>query len=503
MRTDRTRVPATNQLDRALVSGIAWTAVLRWTAQVLSWCATFYAARLLAPGDYGIVAMATLGIGLVRMIEDFGLDSILVQDRSVVGEQQARLAGFILAIGGCLTLLFLGLAQPIATFFREPHVAWAIAGLSGLFLADALQVVPRAALQRRLEFRRLAFVSLVQTIATQVVLVAGAAAGWGFWALIAGTNAGALAITALLLVWQPYAVQWPRDLATLARPLLQGWRVIMQRIAWYTFTSADQAVIGRLLGKDPLGSYSFATTLANQPFQEVSAIVSRVVPGVFSQVQERRDELRRYFLTLTEFVTYLALPISVGLGLTADLAVPVLLGPNWDAVVLPLQLLCVYTAFQGSQILIAHVLMWTGQFRALMWCTVFAAAVMPIGFVAGARYGLSGIALVWAVVYPLVNIPPLVIGFRTISISFRDWLQALAPAGCACGVMAVVVLALRAALPPDMTNVAALVVTAATGAAVYALVLWVVFRRRLLDIMSLVRASRGSAGTLAATAGQA
>jgi O-antigen/teichoic acid export membrane protein len=485
-----TRLPADNQLDRALVSGIAWTAVLRWTAQAFSWCATFYAARLIVPGDYGIVAMATLAIGLVRMIEDFGLDSILVQDRTVVGEQQAHLAGLILIVGAALMFLFLALAQPIATFFKEPHVAWAVAGLSGLFIADALQVVPRAALQRRLEFRRLALLALVQTLATQVVLVAGAAAGWGFWALIAGSNAGALAVTALLLTWHPYPVHWPRDLARLTRPLLQGWRVIVQRIAWYTVTSADQAIIGRLLGKEPLGAYSFATTLANQPFQEVSAVVSRVVPGVFSQVQERRDALRRYFLTLTEFLTYLALPISVGLGLTADLAVPVVLGPNWDAVIVPLRLLCVYTAFQGCQILIAHVLMWTGQFRAIMWCTVFAAIVMPIGFIAGARFGLPGIGLVWGVLYPLVNIPPLVIGFRTVSVTLGDWLRALAPAASGCVVMAAAVLGVRAALPADMSDVAGLAITAAVGATVYALVLWLVFRRRLLGIVGVVRAAR-------------
>ncbi|HJR03044.1 MAG TPA: oligosaccharide flippase family protein, partial [Methylomirabilota bacterium] len=73
------------RLDRALVSGIAWTALFRWSAQLVSWVATAFAARLLTPGDYGIVSMATIGIGLIRMVEDFGLDSILVQDRSIVG----------------------------------------------------------------------------------------------------------------------------------------------------------------------------------------------------------------------------------------------------------------------------------------------------------------------------------------------------------------------------------------------------------------------------------
>jgi O-antigen/teichoic acid export membrane protein len=77
-------------LDHALVSGIAWTAVLRWSSQVFSWLATFFAAHILGPAQYGLISMAMIAIGLVRMVEDFGLDSILVQDRSIVGDRQAR-----------------------------------------------------------------------------------------------------------------------------------------------------------------------------------------------------------------------------------------------------------------------------------------------------------------------------------------------------------------------------------------------------------------------------
>ena len=202
-------MPDDKRLDRALVSGIAWTAVLRWGAQLASWIATAFAARLLTPGDYGIIAMATIGIGLLRMVEDFGLDAILVQDRSIAGVQQARLAGLVVAIGVTFCAVFLALAQPIAIFFREPQVAWAVAGLSVLCVTDALQVVPRAMLQRQLEFRRFAMIAPVQVLATQSVLLVAAASGWGFWALITSSIAGAVAVTAVLVVWRPYAVAWP------------------------------------------------------------------------------------------------------------------------------------------------------------------------------------------------------------------------------------------------------------------------------------------------------
>lgn len=469
---------------------MAWTAALRWPAQGISWIATAYAARLLAPGDYGLVSMAMIAIGLVRMVEDFGLDAVFVQDRSIVGDQQARLAGFIIAAGVVLCALFMLLSYPVAAFFGEPQVGPVMMLLSLLCLTDALQVVPRAGLQREMKFARLAWVQFLQVIVTQGVLVTGARLGWGVWALVFNTLAGAMAVTALLLYWHPYAIRWPKATATLARPLLQGWRVLASRIAYYAYNTADQVVIGRMLGKEALGAYSFATTLSTMLSQEIASVVSKVVPGVFSTVQGRPEELRRYFLVLTELVAYLTLPISIGMALTADYAVSIVLGPQWEAVVMPLRILCLYAAFYTSQLLIGSVLMWTGQFRANMWCSVLAGIALPIGFVVGTRWGLEGVAWAWSIVFPLAALPAMVISFRTIGAGFGTWLGALAPAAISCIGLAAALLAARHALPADTPLMLAASVTIAAGAFGYLATLGLLFRRRLLAMYEFLRALR-------------
>lgn len=100
--------------------------------------------------------MATAPIGLLRMVEDFGLDAVLIQDRTIDAERQGRLAGLAVLLGLAFTLTLSALAAPIAAFFQELAVAPAIVGMSLLFVFDALQIVPRAALQRQLAYRRLA-----------------------------------------------------------------------------------------------------------------------------------------------------------------------------------------------------------------------------------------------------------------------------------------------------------------------------------------------------------
>ena len=479
-------------LDRELVTGIAWTAVLRWSAQIISWIATAVAARLLAPGDYGVVSMAMLAVGLVRMVDDIGLDAVLVQDRGIAGDSQARLAGLAILIGASASALMALLAQPIAAFFREPEVAVVVGVLGTLTLIEALQVIPRAGLQRALEYRRLAWAQFIQVVATQSVLVAGAYLGWRYWALVSSTLAGAAVVTVLLIAWHPYAVRWPRDMMKLTAPLVQGGRILVSRVAWYAYSSADQTIVGRLLGKDALGAYSFATTFSTTISQAISSVVIRVVPGVFSSVQDRRDQLRRYFLILTELLAYLTLPVSFGIAVTADLLVRIVLGPQWDAVVVPLQVLCLYAAFYSCQILNAHVLLWTGQFRANMWLNVLAAVLLPIAFYIGAQGGLPGVAWSWVIAFPLVNVPAFVIGFRTIRIGLRAWVKAIWPALAASLAMYAAVLALRGALPDAMPAPVQAALSVAAGGLVYAAVLWGFFRRRVVAVVDFLRLIRSA-----------
>ena len=477
-------------LDRALVSGIAWSAIMRWSSQFVSWFATFYAARLLLPGDYGIVSMAMVAIGVARMVENFGLDAIFIQDRTIGGVQQARLAGLMILLGVVLCCVYVALARPIAGFFGETNVVWAVSLLSVLFVTDALQVVPRATLQRDLAFGKLAVLALLQVLVTQSVLIAAALAGWGFKSLVLNSLAGALFTTALLIFWRPYAVQWPRELASLTKPLLQGWRNLASGLGYYVYSSADQTIIGRVLGKDSLGVYSFATSLSTTAMQEVGAVVTKVVPGIFSASQQRRADLRRYFLVLTEVVAYLTMPMSIGLALTADMIVAVALGPKWQGVVAPLRILCAYTAFSNAQLLMSHLLTWTGQFRAQMWCTMVTAVILPVAFFVAAPHGLDAVALVWAIVYPITNLPAIIVGLRTISISAWQWFGALYPALLAGVLMAVAVLVLRSTLPDSMSVAIRCAVSVAAGAIVYTAALIVFFRQRVLALIAMVRAAR-------------
>jgi teichuronic acid exporter len=266
-----------------------------------------------------------------------------------------------------------------------------------------------------------------------------------------------------------------------------GWRVLGSRFAWYAYTNADSTIIGKFLGKDALGVYSFAQTFSTIACEETTSIVSRVVPGVFTTVQHQRDELRRYFSLLTELLVFLTFPILFGTALIADLVVGIVLGPQWAAVIVPLRILCLYAAFFSSKVLVAHVLMWTGQFRANMWLSILMALVMPGAFLLTVRWGVEAVAWTWVAVYPLANVPAMWLAFRTLDRGFGVWLHTLVPAGVACVAMSVILLGVRSLLPSSTPQAAAAAISVAVAAASYAAVLWWFFRSRVVAMFAFIK----------------
>ena len=135
------------------LSGFRWTVSVRLLSQLVTWVITLAVIRLLAPADYGLLAMATVFVAFLTMFSELGLGAAIVQKAEVDEKLLKRAFGLILIVHFSLAAL-LALAAPlIAAFYTEPRVIPILRVLSLQFLLAAFAVIPDAQLQRRMEFR--------------------------------------------------------------------------------------------------------------------------------------------------------------------------------------------------------------------------------------------------------------------------------------------------------------------------------------------------------------
>ncbi|MHB1296946.1 MAG: oligosaccharide flippase family protein [Gemmatimonadaceae bacterium] len=484
-----------SHLDRSLARGIAWTGGVKWFTSLITWAITLLIARLLTPQEFGLFGMAMVFIGLAQLTSDVGLTATMIQAPNLTDRLTARLGGAAIMISAGIAAITVGAAGLIAVFFREPVVQWIVMALSVSFVLRGVQVMRRAMLTRALRFRQIAWVDGAESVVTSFSTLGYALLGLRHWSLVLGALTGVAVSTVALVLLYPHPVRFPRRVAELEGSLSFGAQVFGGQVAWYFYSTADMIVVGRMLGTVALGAYSFAWVIASIAVERVAALMSRVTPAIFSKVQHDHAALRRYVYRLTEGLALITMPICIGVALVADLIVNVALGKAWVAAIAPMRLLALYAAARCIVVILPQLLVYTGRARqSMQFNLVFLAVLVPL-FIAGATWGgTSGVALAWAVVFPLLS------GFTylrflrsAISLSMRSYARSLAPAAGGAAVMAAAVLTVRSALPPSLAEAWQLAILVLTGALVYGAMLLAFHRRRIEEVVGLLRGNEAAA----------
>ena len=480
------------KLDNALVSGVAWTAGVKWISQILTWGLTLLVARLLQPSDYGLLGMATIYLYFVQQFSEFAMGTAIVTRQDLTDDQLSQLNSVSLLTGLAGFAISAALAVPLSRFYHTPQLRLVIIVMSTAFLISAFSIVPNALLRKEMRFKLLAIIEGLQGFAQAVSTLVLAFLGFRYWALVLGNLSFTVAATILTLTWRRQRFAWPRW-SRIRSVLVYSWHIIVARLSFTLYDTADFIVAGRVLGQGPLGNYNMAWTFAHAPLEKLSNMVNRVTPSIFAAAQTDYVALRRYFRNITGTLSLAVFPALLGIALVANDFVHAALGQKWIGVVLPLELLTLHALLRSNVILLTPVLNVIGEERFIMWNTFLMLAVLVPSFYIGSHWGTGGIAGVWVFVYPLLALPLFWRLFRKINMPVGEYIGALWPSISGCILMAAAVELFKHFRNPRWPVYLDLALEVLIGAGVYALALILMHRKRLNAFVGLIKTLRGNA----------
>jgi len=385
-----------------LARGVKWVAGAKLASQLITWGVTIYVMRLLAPSDYGLLAMCTVVLGLLGMFAEVGLGPALIQ-RKEVSEQDLRQAmGVVWLVNLGLFLLANALAPLVAAFYGEPRLQPLLHVLSLQFLLLPLAIVPDVRLQRRLEYKQRSLVELSAALVGSQATLFMALFGAGVWSLVAGmlaTQAWRMGALNWCAPGQPRPEWSPKGMGSL---LGFGGSLTATRLLWYSFTQADVAIVGRVLGDQALGWYSVSMHLASLPVQRMAGILNQVLFPILSRNQHDLPAIRAGVLQMLGYIGLLSFPLLWGMASVAPEIVSVVLGKGWEGAVLPLQVLCLVMPFRTLTQMLPTVTDALGQPGINFRNVLLSCLLMPPAFYLGTRWGIKGVAYAWLLAYPVV-----------------------------------------------------------------------------------------------------
>jgi PST family polysaccharide transporter len=381
-------------LTNRTLGGLLWTSLGTGSQAVLQLLVLAILARLLTPADFGLAAAALVVVGFSTVFSQFGIGPAVVQ-RLDLRDAHLRSAFTISVLLGLLLGSVIWLAAPLlAVFFRLEGLTPLLRALAFVFPVQGLAVVADSLMQRELRFRGLAVVEIL-TVATGygVAGVPLAALGFGAWALIGAHLTQNVLRTILLFALRPHPVRpllAPRACADL---LYFGGGYTASSVSNYVAGQGDNLVVARWLGAEALGEYGRAYQLMAGPAVLFGNLLDRVLFPTMAQLQGQPERLAEAYRRGISLVALVMLPTSALLMLLAPELTQLVLGSEWGAVVLPLQILAAGMLFRTSYKLSDSLVRATGAVYRRSWRqAVYAVAVLAAAWV-GQFGGLPGVAL--------------------------------------------------------------------------------------------------------------
>jgi O-antigen/teichoic acid export membrane protein len=434
-------------------------------------------ARVLLPGDFGLVALAVATLAFFEMFGQTQVDVALIRDRGADRTHYDSAWTLDILRGAALALILVAVASPAAGFFAEPRLAPVLYAVAAIQLIGAFENVGVVDFRKELRFGTEFRYRFAARICGATVTVLLALAWRNHWALVAGMGLQALIRVVLSFVMSGYR---PR-LAVSRMGEIFGFSkwIVAQNLFSGLRDQAPTFLLGKLANVEVVGLFNLAREISAMATTELRAPIRRALYPGFARMSVESGELREGYLASFAVMVALSLPIAVGLYVLAAPVVHVFLGPGWAAAIPLLEILAIHgivQSFGASGTLVYNRLARPrlGAAFALAWLILF----LPALLWGTAQAGAAGAAWAIVVVGAVMIFVDVVMVCRLLAISAGEvlahlWRPVLAAAGMGGAVAA---LAARVDVTVGLAALALLLGLALVGAAAYAALLLAAWR---------------------------
>lgn len=469
--------PSQPGLGKQIGHGLAWSSINSLVLRLGSFAVGIVLARLLAPEQFGVYAIALTVQAVLMTLADLGMSADLI--RSVNPERKApTVASLGLASGALLAITMALSAQGIAELLGSPASGPVISVMAFSLLLAGAGVVPYAALQRRFAQKLLFGIAVADFVIGTVLTIVLILSGWGVMGLAVGRLVSQAVALVLQFALSGEKVRYGFDRSVAPEVLSFGLPVAGANMLSWVLLNVDNVAISRMAGPVALGFYFLAFNVSNWPMSALGQVVRSIsIPAFARLARGRADKSFAAVLGPTWAVSLLA---GLMLAILARPVIELVYGSIWLPAASILAWLGLFGALRTLFDLAASYLLARGASKPtlvvqILWLAALVPAVL-FGIQVGGTTGvaMAHLATAAVVVCPVYAVALHRSGADLRSVGARLWppLIAAVPAGAAA----------TAAVEWAPSSLAGLLAGGLVGGAVYSLLLGRWFWRQIREV---------------------
>jgi O-antigen/teichoic acid export membrane protein len=310
---------------------------------VLSVPVSIVLARLLAPADFGLYAIASFLIGVLQSNVVLGLGGWLIQTPDEPTERQVATIYTVQLCLCSLAFVVLVLAAPALMSWygtTDPAAVNLIRILGISIFLTAFRIVPASLLERRLRYEYIANVEFVGGLAFQTTAITLAALGGHVWSLVAAVLAHAIVSVILMQRGARWRPRLGFEFSVIRKAMAFGAPWQLQR--WVTLAKDNvvPTLIAARFGAEAVGYLALASATALRPLQ-IMPILDRVTFAAYARLREDVQKIATAVDRVLFFSAAIIIPPTTLVGVFAPQIMTLVYGDKWAPAALPAQWFCV------------------------------------------------------------------------------------------------------------------------------------------------------------------
>lgn len=332
-------------MGQSVIKNFLWRFAERCSAQMVSLVVSIVLARLLAPEDYGVIALVTVFTAIMQVFVDGGLGTALIQKKNADDLDFSSVFYFSFAVCLVLYTAMFAAAPFIARFYNNAALTPLVRVISLTIVISGVKGIQQSYVSRNMLFKRFFYATLGGTIFSAFLGIGLAYAGFGVWALVAQQLSNAAIDTLILWLtvpWRPKKMfSWDR----LKGLLSYGWKLLASGLLDRVYSSLRSLIIGKMYSPSDLAFYDRGNQFPDVIITNINTSIDSVLLPTMSSSQDDRATVKSMTRRAIKTSTYIMAPLMMGLAFCAEPIVRLVLTEKWLPCVPFLRIFCITYLF--------------------------------------------------------------------------------------------------------------------------------------------------------------
>lgn len=349
-----------NTLKQKTVKGLFWGGISNGVQQLLSVVIGLIFLKNLSPGDYGMIELLAIFMGVASIIQDSGFTMALANKPTFQNKDFNAVFWFNLIVGCSIYIILYFCAPLIADFYNQPELVLLSRILFLSIVIGSLSTAHNAVLFKLLLVRERAKIDILSTLMGGGIGVYMALSGYGYWALAIQTLV--TATVGMILRW--YYSPWRPNFEIDFRPIKEMFGFSSRMLISSVVSQVQANIFSVLLGKynttSDVGNFSQGVKWSRMGGQVINGMVSNVAQPIFVQLQGEPKRFALIFRKMIRFIAFISFPAMLGLAFVGREFFG-LINEDWLPSVPILQCYCIWAAFSPISLLYTQVVISYGR----------------------------------------------------------------------------------------------------------------------------------------------